>query len=281
MASFGALAVHELPLICFTVLVPASVGVSGAALALGAGGLAFAAVALALATAGMIGSVAHLAKPLRAPFSLAHWRESWLSREILAVSAYWAVTALWALAAWLGYGWLALPAQGAGVLLGAALLYVIARAYRVPAQPGWNDGWATAELCAVALGLGVPACALAACLHGEGAVPWWLALAPALAAILTCATAHGRGQRLALAEPSARAGACARAFDGLAPVRKAGLLLALFGLLAGMAAVLPVARQEAAVLWGAAVLLGLAASVCGRVAFYGLAQTARTAPRFR
>ena len=59
----------ESALVAFTLLVPASAGVALFALAFG-GGVRPAITALALACVGMTGSIAHLAKPLRAPTSL-------------------------------------------------------------------------------------------------------------------------------------------------------------------------------------------------------------------
>ena len=87
----------EAALVVFTLLVPASVGL--ATFSLIGNGLWPAIAAIGLATAGMIGSIAHLAKPLRAPTSLRGLRSSWLSREIAAVSLYWGCLALWLLRA--------------------------------------------------------------------------------------------------------------------------------------------------------------------------------------
>lgn len=93
-AAAGETERSEAPLICFTVFAPAAAGASLFALPLG-GGWALAAVVVLMVTAGMLASVAHLARPLRAPRSLTHLGSSWLSREILVVSAFWALAALW------------------------------------------------------------------------------------------------------------------------------------------------------------------------------------------
>ena len=84
----------ESALVAFTLLVPASAGVALFALAFG-GGVRPAITALALACVGMTGSITHLAKPLRAPTSLRNVRSSWLSREIAAVSVFWAFELAW------------------------------------------------------------------------------------------------------------------------------------------------------------------------------------------
>lgn len=178
----GAAERSEVPLICFTVFSPAAVGASLFALPLGGGAVLAAAVAL-MVTAGMLASIAHLARPLRAPRSLAHLGSSWLSREILVVSAFWALAVLWLVCELGGAGafggaagaaavssasgaagvavaaafpWVA-AARGfhvAAVVIGAVLLWVIARAYRVHGQPAWDGSDTFWELVAGALGSG-------------------------------------------------------------------------------------------------------------------------------
>lgn len=151
----------EVPLICFTVFSPAAVGASLFALPLGGGAPVAAAVAL-MVSAGMLASIAHLARPLRAPRSLVHLGGSWLSREILAVSAFWALAVLWlacelGACGMLGGGFAAAGASafhGAAVVVGIVLLWVIARAYRVHGQPAWDGSDTLWELVAGALGSG-------------------------------------------------------------------------------------------------------------------------------
>lgn len=189
-AAAGEAERSEAPLICFTVFAPAAAGASLFALPLG-GGWALAAVVVLMVTAGMLASVAHLARPLRAPRSLTHLGSSWLSREILAVSAFWALAALWLICELGGAGafgdtagaaifsgaavagssaaftagggaaatvfpWAA-AARGfhiAAIVVGIVLLWVIARAYRVHGQPAWDGSDTFWELAAGALGSG-------------------------------------------------------------------------------------------------------------------------------
>ena len=182
-AAAGEAERSEVPLICFTVFAPAAAGASLFALPLG-GGWALAAVVVLMVTAGMLASVAHLARPLRAPRSLAHLGSSWLSREILVVSAFWALAALWLVfelggavalggdpaadgvgAAGAAAG-AAEPAGGfpwtaaarafhaAAAVVGIVLLWVIAKAYRVHGQPAWDGSDTFWELVADALGSG-------------------------------------------------------------------------------------------------------------------------------
>ena len=182
-AAAGEAERSEAPLICFTVFAPAAAGASLFALPLG-GGRALAAIVVLMVTAGMLASIAHLARPLRAPRSLAHLGGSWLSREILAVSAFWALTALWLVfelggalalggdpaadgvgaagaAAGAaepagGFPWTAAARafHGAAAVVGIVLLWVIAKAYRVHGQPAWDGSDTFWELVADALGSG-------------------------------------------------------------------------------------------------------------------------------
>lgn len=166
-AAAGEAERSEVPLICFTVFAPAAAGASLFALPLG-GGRALAAIVVLMVTTGMLASIAHLARPLRAPRSLAHLGSSWLSREILVVSAFWALAALWLICELGGFPW-STAARGfhvAAIVVGAVLLWVIARAYRVHGQPAWDGSDTFWELVAIALGSGGAVAAAAAA--GQG-----------------------------------------------------------------------------------------------------------------
>lgn len=182
-AAAGEAERSEVPLICFTVFAPAAAGASLFALPLG-GGRALAAIVVLMVTTGMLASIAHLARPLRAPRSLAHLGGSWLSREILVVSAFWALAVLWLVcelggalalggdpaadgvgaagaAAGAaepagGFPWTAAARafHGAAAVVGIVLLWVIAKAYRVHGQPAWDGSDTFWELVAGALGSG-------------------------------------------------------------------------------------------------------------------------------
>lgn len=171
----------ELPLIAFTTCEPAALGVAlfgftasladcpsgvsvlpgllsgdsvlGASGALATGALP-ALIAWALCSIGMLASIGHLAKPLRAPRSLTNLRSSWLSREILLVGAFWVVLTAWAAASLAGSGAAALLFEATGCVIGAILMYVIARAYRVSPRPAWCGPEGLMELWACVLGAG-------------------------------------------------------------------------------------------------------------------------------
>ena len=59
-------------------------------------------VAVLLAGLGLVASFFHLGRPERAWRSAAMWRTSWLSREVIALPAFMAATALYGLAHYLG-----------------------------------------------------------------------------------------------------------------------------------------------------------------------------------
>lgn len=200
--------VDELPLIAFTTCAPAALGVAFVALVEGIvafsstglwfGGWRFAALAVVFTTVGMLASVMHLAKPLRAPRSLANVRSSWLSREILAVSAFWGVLVVWLVLALIAsgtlpfarvdaftalvLGWLSLCVCTVACVVGLLLVFVIARAYRVMGQPGWNGPETLFELLAVALRVGVVA---ACCLVLLAAEYMDVPLSPWIAALIS------------------------------------------------------------------------------------------------
>lgn len=166
----------EAPLVFFTTCVPAAVGLTACSALLG-GGVLQAAVALVFASAGMAGSIFHLAKPLRAPTSLRGLGSSPLSQEIGAVVVLWALLLAWLVAEGIVLAWAAgitlLPSRLAvaapvaarvscvlAALWGAVLLCVINRAYRAPMRPAWDGPEGLGELVGIACGVGGSLCGL-------------------------------------------------------------------------------------------------------------------------
>ncbi len=198
----------ELPLITFTTCVPAAEGAALCALLAGSPAGA-AALAALLTTIGMIASIGHLAKPLRAPRSLANLASSWLSREIIVVSLFWGLLLIWLVTA-LGttgmlpsgaeasWAVLAFGADLAAVAVGALLLFVIARAYHVSTRPAWCSWEGLAELWACALATGPVGVMLSSGPDlSAGAIPWALTVALPLAGLLVDVLAcRKREQRL-------------------------------------------------------------------------------------
>ena len=279
---------RELPLICFTLLSPASVGVVCGAAAMGkAMDFLLAFVALVLVSAGMAGSILHLARPLMAPTSLRNVASSCLSREIVVVSAYWAVVLAWcaccllapelAVLAWV----LCLCAMA----MGCALIVAIGNAYLLTSQPAWNGREVYIELAGVAASVGGPAAAsvsaLEALFRGSAAGPLIAAIAAgvllsAVGAALGAASRRTRAKRVELMVRAEQgAGGFARnprvleareRLQGLAMRYRRVHVLSMIGILAGV--VPPVA-----------LVVGLVSQALARDAFYRLRVTSRYAVR--
>ena len=279
---------RELPLICFTLLSPASVGVVCGAMAMGKTvDFLLALVALVLVSAGMAGSILHLARPLMAPTSLRNVASSCLSREIVVVSAYWAVALVWCACCLLAPELAVL----AGVLclctmaMGCALIVAIGNAYLLASQPAWNGREVYIELAGVAASVGGPAAAsvsvLEALFRGSAAGPLIAAIAAgmllsAVGAALGAASRRTRAKRVELMVRAEQgAGSFARnprvleaqeRLQGLARRYRTVHVLSVVGILAGV--VPPVA-----------LVVGLASQALARDAFYRLRVTSRYAVR--
>ncbi|MGQ0434919.1 MAG: DmsC/YnfH family molybdoenzyme membrane anchor subunit, partial [Microthrixaceae bacterium] len=128
------------PLVWLTVLTQVAVGVSLTVVDFGdrviAGGLA---------SAALVGSLAHLGRPGLAWKALRNLRRSWLSREVALFGLY-APLALVAVV----LPWLAVPAAAVGV----AGVYASARLYIVPGRPAWNSPLTLAAFAATGLAVG-------------------------------------------------------------------------------------------------------------------------------
>lgn len=295
-AAAGEAERSEAPLICFTVFAPAAAGASLFALPLG-GGWALAAVVVLMVTAGMLASVAHLARPLRAPRSLTHLGSSWLSREILVVSAFWALAVLWLVCELGGFPW-STAARGfhvAAIVVGIVLLWAIARAYRVHGQPAWDGSDTFWELVAGALGSGGAVAAAAAAGQGiagfGGALPLMLLGVVALIGLASSSAlirfASGRRMRrvgeLADRERTPRALAARDALTAGEPrlYRRFNAIAIAFALAALCVGLLPLLGGLTAIATSIALafsaLSELVAQASLRNRFYSLAQHARFA----
>lgn len=279
---------HELPLICFTLLSPASVGVVCGAVAMGkAIDIWLALVALVLVSVGMAGSILHLARPLMAPTSLRNVASSCLSREIVVVSAYWAVVLVWCACCLLAPGlrvlvWaLCLCAMA----MGCALIVAIGNAYLLASQPAWNGREVYIELAGVAASVGGPAAAsvsvLEALFRGSVAGSPIAAIAVgmllmAVGAALGAASRGARAKRMArLARAEQGAGSFARnprvleaqeSLQGLAARYRTVHALSAVGIVAGVVPPVALAAE-------------LVSQALARDAFYRLRVTSRYAVR--
>lgn len=138
-------------LVYFLTVSQASVGAALAALALmllGAPGLSglMSMLAAAVGHAALAGTLFHLGRPIHAFKALRAWRRSWLSREVVAFSAYAGIVVVPAtehVAKLLLGQSIVPPLLNQLALVGAAVsglagVYTSVRIYRIPARPAWD-----------------------------------------------------------------------------------------------------------------------------------------------
>ena len=101
-------------------------------------------IALALGLISLNAAPLHLGRPAFAPLAMRNWRTSWLSREILGLSAFGGAASAYA-----GSLWFDLPGSIllglASAVFGLAGVYASSRIYLVPGRPSWNMGHTIAE----------------------------------------------------------------------------------------------------------------------------------------
>ncbi len=135
----GKAALHELPLVGFTLLVQMAAGMAAACLVtspIPVGVLL--AIGLLLGGGGVL-SFWHLGHKRNAWRAVIHVKKSWLSREVLLACLFgttWAVTA-----GWIGLG-KASVSRWPMALLGIATVYCMGQVYLLRAVPPWNS-WRT------------------------------------------------------------------------------------------------------------------------------------------
>ncbi|MDE0104564.1 MAG: dimethyl sulfoxide reductase anchor subunit, partial [Bryobacterales bacterium] len=101
-------------------------------------------VTLALGLAAVAASPLHLGRPALAPLAIRNLRSSWLSREILGLSAFGVAAS--AYAAMLVAGLPAAKTAGAvASALGLFAMYATSRIYLVHGRPSWNSAHTVAE----------------------------------------------------------------------------------------------------------------------------------------
>lgn len=263
---------------------------------------ALALAALSLASVGMLASIAHLAKPLRAPNALRNLVSSWLSREILAVSAYWFVCAAWLFACFASEV-LALACCCMALVLGVLVLISAAKAYRIHGQPLWNGPETNIELYAAACGAGVPlACSLAFATLSSMPMPLALdaltfsvspylmtdvlqfALVAGLVAglLLFLQTGRLRARRLAeIVDPTPREQIALGRLDELEGPRRLVVALSAAALAVGVLSLLAwlVVGYVSVVLPAVSTVIGFAAFFVARARFYRMPVISRHAVR--
>jgi DMSO reductase iron-sulfur subunit len=146
--------------------------------------------------AGTLASLLHLGTPRNAWRALAGVRTSWLSRELLFTGLFgagWAATVV--LDSWTDApGQLRFGVPAAAALAGVALVYSMARVYRLRTVDEWNTPRTTAEFLATAAVLGALAAGLlfaaGAAVNAGGTAAW--------AGVLVAAAAAGGAAALAV-----------------------------------------------------------------------------------
>ncbi len=185
----GKTDLHELPLVAFTLLMQAAVGLTVCSLVFSSvPSLVWLAIGILWSVGGII-SFVHLGRKRNAWRAVIHLKKSWLSREVLLAGLF---GAAWAMTAGSHWFWKASPNRWPMVILGLGLIYSMARVYLLRPVPPWNS-WRTPLsffLSAIVLGtLGInlvlpkPGWLITAC----------LALAVELGMLLTAqpSTSHG------------------------------------------------------------------------------------------
>lgn len=171
----------ELPLVMFTVLSQAAIGLTMMrAVRVTSGGTTEDSkkewlMIAGLMLVGLIGSLFHLGHPLSAPTALAHLGKAWLSREVLFAGLFMGLAAIAVLASGVAgkafWAWL-------GTLLGLGVITSAGMTYAPPALPALNNALPTVFFL------------ISAVLLGAGFGGWFANedLQPLMARILTGAT---------------------------------------------------------------------------------------------
>ncbi len=263
----GAQEPQDFSLVAFTILAQMAVGAIWVlcglqilsisdALSARIGIAVVASMALALAA-----SLFHLGTPAKAWHALANWRSSWVSREILFALAFTSACAFFAGLVLLHSDGTIIAAQFAA-LVGLALIYSMAGAYRLRTVPAWNTPLTLASFLVTALLLGISGVAAITAGDDPAAVlaPWFILFVSALV-IANWALLWLWRQR----SSSAAARALQRIAQEHAFAFKTRLLLLLFGIIVLGVALLGLIDRTAFT-FGFGLLLS--SEVIGRYLFY-------------
>lgn len=268
---------EEWGLILFTILPPSAVGMILIGVLAGSplGVRLPAAIVTAL---GLLASVGHLARPIRAPFSIRHWTQSWLSREILVAVTFFLLCLAWVVVGQINNA-AALYIGIACLIVGAALIYVMGRAYQVWARPAWDGPEVFGEIGAVALVSGVPLGELALATIGGSQWLGWVGLVSILIGLaLDFLAGQHRIERLKQ-QSTTRHNARESLEQCLRLSRYTQGVLYL-DIAAAIGALLAVITGGAIVAWSLSFLFGLVSQLLSRIIFYALPVQRRYAVNF-
>ncbi len=138
-------------------------------------------VVLVLCGMGLVASIFHLGRPMRAWRAAAMWRTSWLSREVIVLPSFMAVVFAWGLAHWVGA-----PTAVLGVLAALLALLLYLCTGMIYGAVAVIREWATPL---TPLNFALLGTASGLCLSAAAAALGGLALAPTLALLALVATA--------------------------------------------------------------------------------------------
>lgn len=144
-------------------------------------------------------SILHLGRPAYAMRAVRNWKTSWLSREIIGLSAFATAALLYSLILFFteGLQWISMASLGGNgmrlglggltVVFGVVGIYCSSMLYRVPARPAWNSIKTTIDFFEVALILGpafyTVAVSIAVLIHRDNTQ--WLGLTLRWAALVS------------------------------------------------------------------------------------------------
>ena len=267
---------REWPLVGFTTLMPASIGMTLVGTI--SGQLSKAGIPTVIVGGiGMLASLGHLARPVRSPLSVSNWRQSWVSREIIASCAYWFSAVIWGLA--VGEPIIARLVAACSAVLGLILVYVMARAYQIHSRPAWDGTETLLELYAVVFTVGVPVGMLVLLLGAGDMIVWGGIVAVGIGAALDLWTIVNRPRRLAqLPQQRNVVGTLAR-YRQLFPRNRVVLVLDGIALVFSIASA--VSPQAARWFWSVVLLAGLVGHIIARAVFYAMPIQTCHAPRLR
>jgi anaerobic dimethyl sulfoxide reductase subunit B (iron-sulfur subunit) len=135
----GIAAIHELPLVAFTLLTQMAAGMAVCGLVLSPLPQPILLSIGILLGMGVLISFLHLGRKRNAWRAVIHLKKSWLSRETLMAGLF---GAAWVLTAGLEWFHKAIPGPWLMAILGLGLIYSMVRVYLIRAVPTWNS-WRT------------------------------------------------------------------------------------------------------------------------------------------
>ena len=287
--NMGKLNSRENPLVLFTILAQAAMGLFALgfiakltgiqAVSAGTGAAMVSSIAAVLGLVGLLFSTSHLGKPHRFYRGFNNLRHSPLSREAFGFALFLAFATMHAMLGWLSVtGWVSSLQTAVKVAMGVTAvlaitgggfgLFYMIKCYRIPARPFWNHWQTGSSFIASVLVWGSVLLSVIALASGHGAIPTLCAVAFTLGVVLELAGlwAQANDHREANHEGAASHYVLTTTFGKTHLLRLALLVSA--AVVAGITVMsLGLSGLALLTLTGAA-LLAMAAQLMGRALFY-------------